>query len=95
MKDATLVEKQKVEAAPEVPEAMEMDNVPADVQLPEVDKMADKTSQNAVPDNEVPAEEKLLNDDPAQDDESMVEGATASGEERLPGNSLEDDKEKV
>lgn len=91
VKDATLVEKQKVV---DVPEAMEMDSAPADVQLPDVDKMADKSNQNSVDGDEVPADEEPVNDDPAQDDESMVDAAS-NGDGVLPSNSLDNDMEKV
>ena len=94
VKDASQVEKQKPVDSPESTESMEIDSVPSDIQLPEVDKMADKTAQNAA--GEEPPEE---NDDPAQDTEDMSEAPTensnASDKEGLPGSAAEAEKEKV
>lgn len=99
VKDASLVEKQKQVAEPEVPpNAMEMDSVPTEVQLPDVDKMADKTSGNAVPDGEVAAGEEMPNDDPAQAEEEMERsttdgsGVSVEGEGNGNNNGVKDEK---
>ena len=90
VKDATMVEKQK-----QPPEAMETDPVANEVQLPDVEKMADKSEEKTVPDGGGPVpEEEKMNDDPAQADEGdSTEGSTTEGStaDLNGGNGKEND----
>ena len=80
VKDATMVEKQKQAAVAEVPEAMETDPVTSDVQLPDVEKMADKgEGSKTVTDGgeTAPEPEESMNDDPAPaEEEKSSEGSS-------------------
>lgn len=98
VKDATMVEKQ---SPVEVPEAMDTDSVPLDVQLPDVDKMAgaggdvgtgeDSASSVAGPEGEQPIENtdgagNNGNDANASSDANAGSGANAGSDANNAGN---------
>jgi len=92
VKDATMVEKQKQEPVAEVPEAMETDPVTNDVQLPEVEKMADKAEDSNATDGgeTAPGPEEKMNDDPAPaEEEKNSEGSATDLNE---ANGKEEEK---
>ncbi len=98
VKDATMVEKQK-QPPPTEPEAMDTDPVANDVQLPDVEKMADKgeskTDGNGPDAGE---QEEKMNDDPAPAEEEGSSDGSNTDVNNADGKESENKeakKEKV